>query len=250
METKTIEFKLLNSELSRRIDAFTRLSISTLIALIAGFLLTKIPSFIWLIFVFIIFIILIISRILLIQFFKNFSQTIIYIKDNQIIRKAKKHTEIFNISDICEIKLIMTIKETIRDIQIKFLDSRRLSINALVHPDDFMLEVSKINTSFKLKKAFEPIDYDHPLFYVILGITLGLLMPLLISITSNLSTTNIKYLNIVISTFLILLGSYFAIKTPLAKSYGKNTKRGDYIWAAILIISGIVILISSFWPFI
>lgn len=154
--------------------------------------------------------------------------------------------EVYRYTQIKMIKMIQTTNKTIREIQIIMDNGKKLSINGLLHSDKFKEELIK-RTKGKIKVVInnELLDYDHPLFYVIFGLLMGIVVVSIMKYILGLSFDILKIINIISGLYSTIIGLYFIIRTPLSDHYGNKNNINDYIFGSILCLLGIVILISG-----
>jgi hypothetical protein len=155
---------------------------------------------------------LFITRFIVIKYFKS-------IINNKIIltkKYIKKNNKEYLVSDIDQIKVKRTSKEYIREIKIVLKNYNVFYINGIDDFEEFRKELEDyLQKDVEKSEYYEPIDYDHPLFYFFLGILLGAVC---IQSTKYFSTLNHNELGIIyyiLSSITIILGIYFIITKPI-----------------------------------
>jgi hypothetical protein len=245
------EFIISKSEINRRITAFTHLLIFLFVGL---FLTTLITSYTFIAEHLLLFIIsmvsyvfiAVLSRYLTIRFFISFLHTTIDITNTYIERKTTKSKEKFNIADIRKLHIQWTSRHIIREIQIFFTSSRYQFLDGLDHFEQCKkILVDVCHNTIEVTESHEPLDYDHPLFYPILGLALGSISIGSILFLSHLSQTGMTIIHMVLAMYICILGVYFIVRKPLTKRYGYPSEKTDNIFGIGLILAAIAIGVWS-----
>lgn len=206
-----MEFLISKNELTRRKKAFATLLASITVGLLLSSLLLdfKISIFEWLFFI----IILLFLIAITFHFFNSISGLKIYISEKEIKKTNNKKVETFLLLDIKSIKVKRRTNGIIREIYITFKDQKELIITALEeHFEDVKnLIFSKAGDGILLKETRELIDFDHPLFYSILGLPISFLSVLSIQLIANLEHFQMKYILFAFSLYVFAIGVYFFI---------------------------------------
>jgi hypothetical protein len=241
MDTETVAFSISRREIDRRIRAFTTLGFSFLGSfLIAGPLLNPqatIDGLLWFIgFSGCVTVAIVVSRRMTIKFFERILKTKIIVNNIQVERVTAKDQEICRLDKITRVHTVITAKKHIREIQIYYEGGKKMFIDGL---NDFEIFKNRVIKTLPKKTimttAAEPIDYDHPTFYLGLGILAGLGIAGSVKMLSETS----KLIFPIVSLYTLGLAGYFLVKKPLANRYGYMTVRSDYIWAGALATAAI-----------
>jgi hypothetical protein len=91
----------------------------------------------------------------------------------------------------------------------------------------------------------EPIDYDHPLFYVVFGLLTGLAFTLAVRAMSTLNERGVKWTTLGIACYSLALGAYVLLARPIAQRYGPKSRLGDILLGSLGLLSGVVLAIHS-----
>jgi hypothetical protein len=180
------------------------------------------------------------------SFFRNLLQIKIILLDNILQRITGKTTEEYLLRNISSIKIKWTANNTIREIYIWLNNGKSIFISGLDQFEQFREELLVKISKNIVKEWKEPLDFDHPLFYPILG--------LLVSSISIFAFKSIQFLNfqyakigaIILFIYLLILGIYFIVAKPISKRTGKKTVFSDYIIGFLMICFGIIVLFSLF----
>ncbi len=238
-----MEFNISKNEITRRKKAFATLLSSMIVGLFFGSILLSYPISIYgyLIVIAAFFPLIIITFI----FFNSISRLKIYISDEGIKKVNDKLSESFLFSDIKNIKVKRRTNGIIREIYIFFKNQKGLVITAF--EEDFEkiknLIISKVNNSTSIKEIKEPIDFDHPLFYSLLGLPISFTGILFIKVVTTLDYFKLKYILFALSTYVFAIGLYFIIKKPMSVRIGRKQAIADYIFGLIIAFGGVFIFL-------
>lgn len=236
-----MEYKISQTEITRRKKAYITLSTSLIIGLVLASVLLKFPVSIggYLLVSTIIFLIGAFSF----RFFRNLSQTKITLSDQSLERISNKILEKYLLSECSQVKIKWTTNDTIREIYVWLRDGKSIYISALNHFEEFRKELlGKLNKDVKIEETHEPLDFDHPLFYSLLGLPISAVGVLVYKSVSSLNYQHIKIGLIALFLYLLVFGIYFFIAKPLSKRSGNKTVMSDYVVGGLMICSAIFIL--------
>lgn len=240
-----MEYLTQSKEIVRRKRAYLTLSLSMLagLYLFSNILKLQITWSNYLLFTFTLFLIGSFSF----NFLQNLSKVKITLTNKNLSREANRVTEDYPLDKINQIKIKRTANNTIREIYIWLNNGKAVYISALDKSEDFIKNLlQKLNKNVSIKETREPIDFDHPLFYSLLGFPISGLGVWAIKSIEQIDVQQVIVLTAVLFVYLIALGLYFIIATPLSKRYISNSKLSDLLFGAFMIISGLVILYQSF----
>lgn len=242
-----MEYEISKKEIKRRKEALLRLIVSFDLAYFVLFGFLFFNNFVYFAsFILIINIVYILFIFYIYQFFKSYSRVKIIISQDHLERKTSNAIERLFLNSIKNITIVKTFKDKIREIRI-FANNKTLVLDGVENFSGFVDELLNKIKNIKPGYKKEPLDYDHPLFYILLGLLLGVLSILFMNkiIQSDFQVINI--IQKIIAIFASLLGLYFMIGKPLSKRYDYQKSLPDYIWGIIFIISGLSIFILSFF---
>lgn len=239
-----MEYRISKIEINRRKKAYTTLSISILVGLVVSSIAINSP-------ITIIGYLLVLATLCSLglfsfRFLRHLSSAKITLSDKTLKRVINGISEEFSLHKINRIKIKWTTNNTIRGIYFWSDDEKKVVISAI---DEF--EVFKENLLKKLHKNIiveeihEPLDFDHPLFYSLLGLPIGTAGILILKFIPLLRYQHIKIVEIVFFIYLLILGIYFLISKPLSKELGSKKTGSDFIIGGLMICSGIIILLLS-----
>lgn len=243
----TKEYRISQNEIERRIKAITLLTVSWPLGfVITGLLFWRENLGLLGIFLLGIILILIMFRIYTARFLNHFLKTRINSADEFLEKIGPNFQEKVLIKDINKIIIVKTATKNIREIRV-YHEKKVIIFNGVDNFKEFVEElIKKCGKNVSLKIIKEPIDYDHPLYYLYFGLLVGFASVFFLKWISFLSSsgTGLNVLSYVISGYVSIMGLYFIIGKPLSKRYGKKSYRADFIWGLLLILGAVIIFIS------
>ena len=244
------EYKASKSEMDRRLKAFMRLILFLYIsACICSIdLVIKRPAAAAPV--------LIISAValaLLWLFFRNVfkkeAEKKVYLSQNEMLRNFGKSKEKYLIKDITDIRIKRTVNKSIRELRIKTTGANNVFINGLEDMEQFAEYLINIAPDASVNEMKEPIDYGHPLYYVVFGAVTGAALALLLRISAFAGEHIVKYIQVFSGGFLAAAGAFWILYKPLQNRYGSRKTLADDIMGLIFLFIGFGIFIISkvFW---
>ncbi len=247
MENMT-EYTLSTQEIERRKHALTRL----LISFALGGLVTSADMLFalgWVVapgFIFFT-IILVIAKQLFAKFSNDYAQMKLVLSPQWLERTGKTSRERLEIQAITAIRIKRTVTGSIREIMMKLRDGRRVYVNALQKFEQFKDELLiRCEEDTVVSEFREPIDYDHPRFYIIFGGVVGVVMTMTIRLMTSFASNYIRTINFAIAVYVVVMGLYWALSKPLVNRYGDKFRKGDLMCGWGLVAVGVLL---SFYTF-
>lgn len=236
--SETQKFLVSIKELKRREIAFFSLLTSLLIGLFVGESVLNLQIlYLGTAMLGVLFVLLI---IFLHRFFKSIESNFVSISEENFIRCDRGKFSEYQLKDVAKIHLKLTTKKTLREIGIFFKNGKVEFINGIDDFDRFSSVLKKsVSKDVVIKEIFEPLDFDHPIFYPILGIILSIFGILFLKLLLGLNWQVIKIIFSIISLFLFILAGYFFSFQPIAKRYGRNRKLSDWALGGLFVIAGV-----------
>ena len=241
------EYTVSINEINRRKKAFTTLLASLFISINVSsfdFIQVKpeiaIPSMIILALSFIY------LRIIFSKSSKKYSLMKIKLTNNSLVRIYHNSTENYLSANISKVCIKRTVKDLIREMKIEILKNNTIYINGINNFDEFKTDLINVcKKNILISNIREPIDYDHPFFYVIFGTIFGIILTILIRLVTLMRKEYIKYFQCSIGCFVFLVGAYWLITKPISGRYGNKKIIVDYLISFIMISIGIFIPVNS-----
>ncbi|MBN1618963.1 hypothetical protein JW887_06535 [Candidatus Dojkabacteria bacterium] len=247
-----MKISLTKSELNRRKIAF----VSLLCAIFIG---VVISSFVfefqisWIVFV-ALFLVFLLSYFELSRFFKSLSGLRMRISDNVIERVNGASLESYLLEDLVRVSVKRRSNGDIREIGLIFNDGRALFIDGVEGNFEKILKKVKLYTEqehrdIEIKEIREFMDFDHILFYPVLGLFIGFFSIYLLKsvyfAVFNLDYSSMKVFFGISSLGSLILGLYFIITKPISIRYGAKKVVGDWFWGIGMLGAAVFL----FWIF-
>ncbi len=232
-------------EITRRKKAYTTLSISLIIGLFLASIIFSFPISPggYLLVGSLVFLIGASSFI----FFHHLSPIKIILSNQSLTRKHDQVSEEYLLTKVSRVEIKWTTNHTIREIYLWLNDGKSVFITALNNFEQFREDLlGKLNRSVAVQEKHELLDFDHPLFYSILGLVISNVSVLTIRLMSNVNYQNAQILSLVFFIYTLILGIYFAVAKPISRRCGDNTQIADYIMGILMVGAGIMVLFLIF----
>jgi hypothetical protein len=174
------------------------------------------------------------------RFLRNLSQAKISLSGKSLKRELNGVSEEYLFRNINHVKIKWTTNKTIREMYIWLNDGKDVFVSALDNFEQFKDNLlANLNKDAVVENVHEPLDFDHTLFYSILGLPISTLGVLIFKFVPNLDYRYIKIGEEIFSAFLFMFGIYFIITKPLSKRYGNKATVSDIIVGALMICLGL-----------
>lgn len=239
--------------MNRRKNAFRTLSISLFLSVFLASLIQFNLSFQLVIVPFaVLALILLISNLLFDRLFEKSKLTTIILTNIELKRKSMKRHDKWKLSDICAVQIKWTSRDLIREICLKTLHSGCVYINGLEEFESFAKDLTKaLPMNVSPSRIKEIIDYDHPLFYAVLGSILGSISVLSMKAMQSLQFIGIAYLKFGVACFSLFVALFWFLSSPIAGRYGQKTTCIDIIISTLILLTCLyMIYLSKIWQMI
>lgn len=162
----------------------------------------------------------------------------IRLSDQEIERQSGDITERFLLSEIETIKIKRRSHGDVREIYIFFRNRKKLFISAFEQDFDRLARdlIKKMDKGIPISEKRELFNYDHLLFYPILGLIISFCFVFFLKGMIQTDHHVLKYYKAVISTLAFSMAVFFAYWKPNAKRSGKRNVAIDYILAVVMFI--------------
>jgi hypothetical protein len=251
MSGDPVTYTASTAELQRRLRAYTTLIVSLLagIAISSIDYLLSAPT-VWLVCLAGLALLLLLSRVALKRSLRGYALLELRLDDAHIERVRGDTAEEYPLADIVGLRIVRTARRSIREITARLRNGRRLSMNGVA--DFEMLERElrrRVPANVAVTETREPIDYDHPLFYVIFGAIVGLTFTLAVRAMSTLGEGGLKWVTLGIACYSIVLGIYVLIARPISQRYGPKSRFGDLLLGLFASLAGVLLAVRSLAAF-
>jgi cation transporter-like permease len=249
INSKVVEYHISETEINRRKGAFSSLMLAVMIGLIVSlldFLVSQIP--LSLILTLVVSGLLFGASVLNIRWQNSFARKRLLV-DDQAIKKIGEHSEeVYFYKYIRRITVKRTVKGYIRQIKLTLDSGRSTTINGL-GPDDFE-NLDKTLTGHCsnaiVKSMKEPIAFDHPLFYPILGLVISSLFSVFIRLGVGLNESNLKIIYICILSYIAIVGIAIFLMRPYYNLHGRKGRRTDIIMGTMFLLIAVILYFYVF----
>lgn len=248
MATNLIEYNISLKEIERRKKAFTTLIVGIwlgLIVSVSDFIISNILQSAIFILAFSIF--LYISRVLTVKSLNYFSQIRFLVNDESIKRKTKKSEEIYLFKDITKLSIKRTTKRYIREIKVLLKDGNSIFINGLNDFESFVEKlINNCCKSIKIKEINEPIDFDHPFFYLFFGFIASSISTIFIRLIAGLNSSNLEIIYLSVLFYNLIISVFIILTKPVSKRFGQITQTADYILGILIFLVDVFLYFCIF----
>jgi hypothetical protein len=237
-----MEYTISQTEIARRKKAYLTLSASIMIGLVLASTILHFPVSIGG-YVLVLFLIFLLGAAAY-HFFFDLSRMQIYLSDQSLKRTVNRIPEEYILNKIHHVKVKWTTNKTVREMYIWLNDGKSVFITSLDRFEEFGKNLlAKLNSSVVVEEIHEPLDFDHPLFYSILGLPISFVGVFICKSIPSLSYQKIRIGIIAFFVYLFILGIYFITARPISKRSGNKTVTSDIITGILMICSGIITLL-------
>lgn len=186
-------------------------------------------------------IILFVTRIGFFRWLQTFAQTKIMFTDTYLERVDTKSSKRCKLDRVRKIWIKRTVPGSTREIKLTLEDKELISITALQDFTSFEKDLKeRIGVKVNVSEFREPIDYDHPLFYVIFGFLVGFLTFYGITLLSLVDSEILKWIQCGLVVFIAATGLFWIINRPLSR-YGIKKPFVDRVFGIMLVVTGIAL---------
>jgi hypothetical protein len=245
--TTSISYSVSPAELDRRLRAYRTLIVSLLagIALSSIDFLRSSPA-VWLVGLVTLAACLVLSRLALVRSLRGYAMLELRLDDTHIERVRGDRVEKYQLAELVGLRIVRTSRKSLREITARLTGGRRLSMNAVEDFEGLEQDLrSRLRANVTVTEAREPIDYDHPLFYVVFGLVVGVAFTLAVRAMATLSAGGMKWATLAIACYSALLGIFVLVARPLTQRYGPKSRTGDFILGLFALVAGLVLAARS-----
>ena len=243
-DTSLFEFVISQEEMVRRKRAFTTLSSSIFLSVTLcsiDYLVTAprvaLPS------VAILALLLLLSRRSIHRSTNKFGQRKVILSDTSVrsVCGSNASSEIA-FEAIRGMRVKTTVKNTIREITLKTSDGMRFGLNGLSDFDRLRDELTeRLDQQVNVTELREPIDFDHPWFYIVFGAFVGCATAGLVRLAPLVDYGMVRIVNLAISVFIASAGILWLRIKPGVATYGPTTLKADRLFGTVLIGIGLLL---------
>ena len=242
MDSSVTVYRTSSAEMDRRRESYTWLitfislaAVVSSIDLLVNHPLVTVPFLVGLI------AILILSRVLFLRSFDRYTRVVWSLSDYRLVRILDESLDEYPLQEIRRLRVKKTVDGRFRAIRINFSKNKSLYINALVSPDEFYGQLIGGLDVPDTMEVREPLDYDSPWFYRLLGIAIGVILTSLVRLSGRLDGTNARLVYVGLALYILAFGAYWLHAMPVSASYGEGKRSVDVVvgLGALLIGTGL-----------
>ncbi len=226
-------FTMSSDELRRREKAFDRLGLSTILAFAIGsadlFAAHSLALLGGIAFLAILFIA---SRIWLAAGNRRYAHTTWGIGQATLTRTDLRSSHEYQLHSIRRAQAKRTTAGVIREIKLSFDDGSAVYVNGLEDTESFWDCLNSRDTGASQAFLHEPIDYDHPLFYVALGCVLGASISLIVRVAVSAPQLSGHWIYVALAAYSFAVSVFWLRAKPVSGRYGIRAVTWDYAVAA------------------
>jgi len=238
-----MEFIVSNKEVIRRKTAYVALVISLFVGLLlfSKLLNIRLISSLYLSFIAAFFLLGVLSF----HFLDVLRTKKIRLTDQEIERLSGKLSERFLLSEVERISIKRRNSGAVREIHIFFRNHKHLYLSAFEQDFDYLTSflVDKVDRGIPIREKFEPINFDHLIFYPTLGLIISFCFISFLKVIIDTDNNILKYYELAISALACSTAVFFACWKPIARRSGEKNVATDYIIAIIMFVLSIYVFI-------
>lgn len=155
--------------------------------------------------------------------------------------RIKSDPDNFAFNDITRVVMRLTSRGLVRDVSVRHRNGQAIIFNALENFSDFLSRLTSHVSKLIVTTSREPLGYDQPLFYIIIGSVTGSAVTLAIGYIAQLKGNIIFLIAVICAIILFALVVYFIVNRPLSKRYPGRARLAEIICGAFSIVSSIAI---------
>ena len=226
-----LRFVISSAEIDRRKTAFDRLAVSTTVAatvFAADSIVACFPASI--LGVLALTLVFLVSRAALASSFDRFTRTTWTISDTCLTRADERSRDEYPLERIRRVWTKRTAAGGIREIRLGLDGGRSVYVNGIEDFETFREALlSGSPEAEEGGELHEAVDFDHPLFYVVIGIVFGLSIALVVRVARFASGFDARYVYAALAVYLLAMGAYWLHAKPVSGRYGERSVVSDYV---------------------
>ncbi|PKQ38699.1 MAG: hypothetical protein CVT59_01015 [Actinobacteria bacterium HGW-Actinobacteria-1] len=230
-------FAMSSDELRRREGAFDRLGLSTIVAFaIASADLFAVHLPVLLAGIVCLATLVVASRVWLAAGNRRYAHTTWDVGDDTLTRIDARSVHEYQLNSIRHAQAKRNTAGVIREIKLSFDDGSAVYVNGLEDTESFWDFLSSRVTRASHVFVREPIDYDHPLFYVALGSVLGASISLIVRFAASAPHLSGHWVYVALAVYSFAVSVYWSRAKPISGRYGLGAITWDRATAAIAFV--------------
>lgn len=167
---------------------------------------------------------------------RRFASTTWNIGHTTLTRADLRSSHEYQLHSIRHAQAKRTKAGVIREIKLSIDDGPSVYVNGLEDSESFWDCLSSRDTGASRVFVHEPIDYDHPLFYVALGCVLGASMGFMMRIAVSAPQVSGQWAYMALAAYSFVMSVYWLRAKPVSGRYGVRAVTWDYAVAAVAFV--------------
>ena len=106
--------------------------------------------------------------------------------------------------------------------------------------------INSCSKNIKIKETNEPIDFDHPLFYLFFGFGLSLTLTIFIRLMAGLNSSSMEFVYLSILFYISITSVYIILTKPVSRRFGQKIQTTDYILGVLIFLLDIFLYFYIF----
>lgn len=188
--------------------------------------------------------ILLLSWIYFSRLFDRYAHVVWHIDDQALVRSVDGSFETYSLAQAASMRVKRTSDDRVRAVGLSFSKGKSLYISALASPDEFLDRLRGLGVP-EAAASREPIDYDNPWFYRLLGLAIGAALSTVGRLAVDLDEGSARVAYVVIALYMVGFGVYWLRSTPLAQSYGQSKYFLDVVVGCATLLVGVALGIGG-----
>lgn len=184
--------------------------------------------------------VLLLSWIYFSRLFDRYAQVVWRINGQELVRGVDGSFDNYSLAQATGMRVKWTSDSRVRAIGLHFSRSKSLYVNALASPHEFLDRLRGLGVP-ESAGSREPVDYDNPWFYRLLGLAIGAALSTVGRLATDLDEGSARVAYIVIAVYMVAFGVYWLRSTPLAQSYGQSKHSLDVVVGCAMLLAGVAL---------
>ena len=98
----------------------------------------------------------------------------------------------------------------------------------------------------KIKEINEPIDFDHPFFYLFFGFIASSISTIFIRLMAELDSSNLEIIYLSLLFYNLIISVFIILTKPISKRFGQITQTADYILGILIFLVDLFFIFAFF----
>lgn len=168
---------------------------------------------------------------------RRYAQTVWDMGDTTLTRTDSRASREYQLRSIRHIQAKRTTAGVIREIRLSFDDGPAVYVNGLEDAESFWECLSSKGLRPSPAFVHEPIDYDRPLFYIVLGCVIGASVSVIVRVGVSTPQLSGHWVYAALAAYSLAVGVYWLRAKPISGRYGIHAVAWDYAVAGVALIS-------------